>query len=155
MNIQNTKTQLNGVGVRKKYFLNIYIGGLYLLNKSNNAKKVIEADEAMGIKIHIVSKFIFSKKMINGVEKGFEKSTNGNQDKFRSKINKLLSFFEDEINKEDVFDIVYHPNTGTTVYKNNLIQGNIKSLDFKQALFGVWLCDDPADEDLKEMMLNL
>ena len=38
--------------------------------------------------------------------------------------------------------------------KNNKKVKTIKGLKFKQAAFGIWLCDDPADKDLKEGMLK-
>lgn len=155
MNIHNADVKLNGAGIREKFFMDMYVGGLYLTNKSKDAKSIIKANEPMGIKIHIVSKLISAKKMMNAVEDGFESSTDGQQDKYREKIDKFISFFKDEISKEDVFDIVYHPETGTTVFKNKSKKGSIEGLDFKQALFGIWLSDDPADEDLKEGMLNL
>lgn len=40
------------------------------------------------------------------------------------------------------------------VYKNGTKKGSIDGLDFKKALFGIWLCNKPADEDLKEGMLG-
>jgi hypothetical protein len=30
----------------------------------------------------------------------------------------------------------------------------IPGLDFKKALFGIWLCDNPADKDLKLKLLG-
>ncbi len=155
MTIGDKEVKLNGTGIREKFFMDMYVGGLYLTNKSNDAQKIINANEPMGIKIHIVSKLISSKKMINAVEEGFENSTDGKQEKYRDKIDMFVSFFKDDISKEDVFDIAYHPETGTTVYKNKSKKGSIKGLDFKKALFGIWLSDNPADDDLKEGMLNL
>ncbi len=31
---------------------------------------------------------------------------------------------------------------------------NIKGLEFKKALFGIWLCDKPAQKSLKQEMLG-
>ena len=41
------------------------------------------------------------------------------------------------------------------VSKNGKHITSIKGLAFKKAVFGIWLCDDPADDDLKEGMLGL
>jgi len=41
------------------------------------------------------------------------------------------------------------------VFKNNKELGIIEGLDFKKALFGIWFCDKPADEDLMNGMLSL
>ena len=40
------------------------------------------------------------------------------------------------------------------VYKNGKEVGVVEGLDFKKALFAIWLGEDPADDDLKEAMLK-
>ena len=41
------------------------------------------------------------------------------------------------------------------LYKNGEERGSFRGLEFKQALFGIWLGGNPADDDLKEGMLGL
>lgn len=154
VNFQGQDLQLNGAGVREKLWIDLYAGGLYLANKSSNASSIMAADEPMSIKLHIVSKLISSDKMIEAVNEGFENSTNGNTKPLEAKIKKFRSFFMEEINKNDVFDIVYVPSKGVVAYKNNKELGTIEGMDFKKALFGIWLSNKPADDDLKEAMLG-
>lgn len=154
VNFQNQQLILNGAGVREKLWIDLYAGGLYLTEKSSDANAIISANEGMAIKLHIVSKLISSNKMIEAVDEGFQKSTNGNTKAIDSKIEKFKSFFMDEITKNDVFDIVYIPSSGVTVYKNGTEKGSIDGMDFKKALFGIWLSNNPADDDLKEAMLG-
>ncbi len=40
---------LNGAGIRSKFFFDLYVGGLYLKEKSNNALHVINSDEQEAI----------------------------------------------------------------------------------------------------------
>ena len=40
------------------------------------------------------------------------------------------------------------------MYKNGNKKGSIAGLEFKKALFGIWLGDKPADDDLKTGMLG-
>lgn len=145
---------LNGAGVREKFWMDMYAGGLYLKSKSGNASEIVNKDEAMAIRLHILSKMITSKRMIDAVNEGFENATSGNTSPISAEINKFKGFFKEEINKEDVFDIVYLPNKGSVIYKNGNESGVIKGMDFKKALFGIWLSNDPADDDLKEGMLG-
>ena len=145
---------LNGGGLREKYFLDLYVGGLYLTKKSTNADAIIMADEPMAIRIEIVSKLISSDKMADAIEEGMEKSTKGNTAELRTKIDALKAAFSEEIVIGDIYNLIYIPSDGFTIYKNGKKVKTIKGLKFKQATFGVWLCDDPADEDLKEGMLK-
>ena len=144
----------NGAGVRKKAWFKLYSGGLYLKQKSNDAKDIMEADESMAIKLHITSRLISSKKMISAVNDGFENATDGNVAPISTEIEKFKGFFSDEISDGDIFDIAYIKGTGVVVYKNGTKKGTISGLEFKKALFGIWLSDKPADKKLKKGMLG-
>ncbi len=149
-----TKLLLNGAGVRTKFFLKLYVGGLYLVKKNGNAEHIIKADESMAIRLHIISSMITSERMEEATREGFENATNGNTEPLRNQIEDFISVFKEQISEEDVYDLKYIPGTGVQVYKNNVLKAQIKGLHFKQALFGIWLCDTPAQQSLKSAMLG-
>ena len=148
------KLVLNGAGIREKYWMNMYVGGLYLPKKTNDAKAIINKDETMMIQLQIVSGLISSKKMNTAVDEGFDKSTNGNTSKLDTRIQQFKNVFKEEIKKGDTYNIIYIPRKGTVVYKNGKMSSTIKGLDFKKALFGIWFGDQPADANLKKAMLG-
>ncbi len=49
---------------------------------------------------------------------------------------------------------MYVPEKGVVVFKNGKIQPIIEGLEFKKALYGIWLGEEPADDDLKEDLLG-
>ena len=155
ISLTGSKMVLNGAGLREKLWIDLYVGGLYLTAKSSDAKAITDADQAMNIRLHIVSGLITSEKMINAVDEGFEKSTGDNVAPLADKIKTFKAAFSEEIVEGDVFDIGYYPGTGVVIFKNSKEVSTIQGLDFKKALFGIWLGDDPADDDLKEGMLGL
>lgn len=150
----NYELVLNGTGVREKLWIDLYAAGLYLEEKSSNAQAILKADKPMSVKLHIVSKLISSKKMISAIEDGFEESTNDNVAPYRDRIDEFIAFFKEEIQKGDIYDITYQPGKGVVSYKNGEEKGTVKGKDFKQALFGIWLSNRPADDDLKEGLLG-
>lgn len=154
VSFEGEKLILNGAGVREKYWMDMYAGGLYLTSTSSDAKEIVNSNTPGAIKLHMVSNLITSDKMISAINDGFENSTNGKTEAISSEIKKFISYFEEKINKEDVFDIVYIPSKGVLVYKNGTQKGIIKGLEFKKALFGIWLSDKPADKKLKQAMLG-
>ncbi|SDS72958.1 Chalcone isomerase-like [Gillisia sp. Hel1_33_143] len=154
MSAEGQKLVLNGVGVREKFWMDMYAGALYLNAKSSNASEIMSSNQAMALKIHIVSKLISSEKMTDAVDEGFQNATGGKTQSIASEINTFKSYFSEEISKNDVFDIVYVPEVGVTVSKNGKNKGVIKGLEFKKALFGIWLSEKPADDDLKDAMLG-
>ena len=58
--VENHKLILNGAGKRMKFFFTIYIGALYLPEKTSNAKDIIEKDMPKRILMH----FIYSKEIL-------------------------------------------------------------------------------------------
>ncbi len=146
---------LNGAGVRTKFFMDIYVGGLFLKKKENNWSRIINADESMAVRLHIVSRMVTPKRMESNTREGFRKSTGGNTAPIRDQIDKFISIFKTGINKYDYYDITYITGKGTLVYKNGKLKARANGLNFKQALFGIWLGGDPVQSGLKKGMLGL
>jgi hypothetical protein len=145
---------LNGTGIRSKFFLNIYIGALYLNEKSSDAAKLIAADEAMTIRLYITSSLIDGEKMSEATLDGFVKSTGGNLGPIQKEVESLIGAFRDAVEDNDVFDLQYVPGTGVSVVRNGETKVVVPGLEFKKALFGIWLSEDPVQDDLKEGMLG-
>lgn len=153
-NFEDASLILNGAGVREKFWIDLYAAGLYLDEKSSDATAIISGDKPMALKLHIVSGLISSEKLIKAVKDGFDKSTKGNTAPIQPQIDTMLGYFKDEITKDDVFDLVYLPSKGIVAYKNGEVRGTVKGKDFKEALFGIWLSNDPADKNLKDELLG-
>ena len=149
-----TKLLLNGAGIREKFFMDLYVAGLYLKEKSGDPKVIIEANEPMAIRLHIISSMITSKKMEKATRKGFENATGGNIEPIEVQIEKFISVFEDQIEENDIFDLIYLPRKGVEVYKNSESKSVLEGIAFKNALFGIWLSDKPAQKSLKKAMLG-
>jgi hypothetical protein len=152
---EGVELTLNGTGVRSKFFFDLYVGALYLHSAATSGSEVTAADQAMAIRLHILSKMITSEKMEEATREGFVKATNGDTSAIQDRIEDFISVFKkEEIAKGDVFDLVYVPKQGVVTVKNGERLSTVPGLDFKQALFGIWLGDDPVQGSLKEGMLG-
>lgn len=151
----NTSLVLNGGGTRVKFFMDIYVAGLYLPAKNGNADAIVKANEAQAVRLQITSGMATSDRMADAVKEGFEKSTGGKVAPIQAKVDRFLKLFKQEaIVKTNVFELVYEPNVGTKVYKNGKLLDTIDGMDFKTALFGIWLGNDPVEPKLKAGMLG-
>ena len=153
LTLEGKDLTLNGAGTREKFFMDLYVGSLYVTKKSTNAQDIIDSKDAAAMKLNIVSGMITSSKMINAIDEGFENATNKNTASLKTKIDKFKGFFKEKIVKGDVFIIMYDGDD-VSVYKNGAKKGSIDGHDFKKALFGIWLGKKPADDDLKDGMLG-
>jgi hypothetical protein len=146
---------LNGAGVRTRFFVDVYVGGLYLTQASRDAAAIVAADEPMAIKLHIITRLITAERMKKSIEAGFELSTAGDTAPIRKQIDSLMGVYDDGVADEDVFDIVYVPGKGLDVFKNGTYRATVESgLRFKRALFGIWFSDRPIQASLKRGMLG-
>lgn len=145
---------LNGAGVRSRFFIKLYVAALYLPENSSDAGAILSADEPQAIVLHVTSGRINSDNMTEATLDGFENSTDGNLAPIQDEVDQLLSVFAEDISEGDVFDLVYVPGEGVQVIKNGELGDTIGDRSFKEALFGIWLGDEPADGGLKGDMLG-
>lgn len=153
--VQKKSLQLNGYGTRSKAWIDVYVQALYLSQLSQDGAFILESETDMAIRIQIISKLVTSHKLTKNMENGFEKSCGDKHKEMQPRIEMLKSMLSDKIVEKDVFILAYNAIEGAVfVYKNNELKGKIPGLDFKKALFGIWLADNPADKDLKEELLG-
>ncbi|MCG2580846.1 MAG: chalcone isomerase family protein [Marinobacter sp.] len=150
----DTELKLNGAGTRSKWFMDLYVGGLYVPESIDDGQAVIDADEPQAITLHIISDMITSERMTDATLEGFKNATDGDLSAIQDDVDQFMSVFEEEINEGDVFDLVYLPSEGVRVLKNGAIRDTVGDLEFKKALFGIWLSDKPAQKELKASMLG-
>ena len=155
LKIDDTELALNGQGVRKKFMMSIYHGGLYLAASSSDAAKIVAADEAMAIRIDMVSGLITSEKMVDALMEGLDNSTGGDIAPLQQYVDQFIAVFKEEIKEGDYFDLAYIPGKGLEIYKQGSLKATITGgMPFKQAIFGIWLGNTPADKNLKKGMLG-
>jgi len=150
--INEEEVVINGAGVREKYFMDMYVAALYLKKKSTDASKIITADEEMGIHIKIVSSMVTRDKFKTAVTEGFKNATSGKATQEEQK--KFMTCLSEEFKSGDKIYFDYVPSKGLKIYKNGDLKGTIPGLDFKKALFSIWLGTSPAQESLKNEMLG-
>ena len=145
---------LNGAGLRKKYFVKVYAGGLYIRKKESDAKKIINADEPMAIRMQFIYDGVSGKELVDAWNEGFSNATAGNLGPIKERIDNFNSFFAEEARKGDIYDIIYTPGQGASVYIKGKLMGTVSGLDFKKVLFAIWLGEKPVDNSLKQGMLG-
>lgn len=150
----DTALRLNGAGIRKKLFVKVYVGSLYLPENTTDATRAIEMKGPKRISMHFLYKEIEADKMTGGWSDGFESNNSAaDLEKLKGRLadfNKLFGVTR----KGDVIDVDWIPGTGTRVRMNDEVKGTIPGDDFYRAVMKIWLGKNPVDEDLKNAMLG-
>jgi hypothetical protein len=148
--------QLNGVGLREKLWVDIYVGSLYLAEKNSNIAEILSTSTAYRLQIDFVYKEVAKQKLQKAWRDGFEKNQNKEtMTQLKSRIELFCSYFETNAVKGDRYSLDYIPGTGTKITKNEKLKGIIPGVDFKNALLEIWLGNFPADSGLKKGLLGL
>lgn len=148
--------QLNGAGVRSRFFLDLYIAALYLPGKSTSWAAV-QADGgekrmALHLLIGISADHLFSA-LNNAIAANH---TPAELSALQVPLKEFAAIFHamGEIKKGDVVTLDYLPGSGTQVSLNGVAKGMIGGAPFNSALLKVWLGDKPAQADLKQKLLG-
>jgi len=152
--VGNQTLYLNGAGVREKWWIDLYVGALYVAEKKKDADALVNQDAVTVMRLHIVSSLVTRDRMMSSIEEGFHTALGGKVGPYQERIERLKGFFTKELRKGDVVELRYIPERGTEVYLNETRLGTISGLDFKKALFSIWLGPSPVDKTLKEALLG-
>ena len=146
---------LNGTGMRSKFIFNIYIGALYLPQKTTDPKQVINSADAKRVAMHFLYDKVEKKKMTDGWSDGFSDALDkASMQSMQARIDQFNSFFPDMVEGDTVI-IDFIPAQGTVVMINNNLKGTIAGADFQKALLTIWFGDSPPNEELKDGMLGI
>ncbi|HKQ30838.1 MAG TPA: chalcone isomerase family protein [Burkholderiales bacterium] len=145
---------LNGAGVRKRFFVKVYVGALYLPTKESNAETAIAASGAKSVRLHFLHGELEARKLVDAWTDGFKNNHSKTEyDALRPRIERFNAMFRTVKRGETVFvDLLANGDTAVAI--NNERRGEVNGVDFQKALLKIWLGQKPADEDLKRAMLG-
>jgi hypothetical protein len=144
---------LNGAGYRKKFFIKVYIGALYLAQPSNQAKTILGANTARIMRMHFL-RDVGQDKLATAWNDGIAANhTIAEVQVLRSRIDQLNTLIG-SVRDNDVLRIEMGPRGETGIWINDKLRGIINGTDFQNALLMTWLGENPADANLKKAVLG-
>ena len=146
---------LRGAGIRKKLFLKLYVAALYAGESAGaTGPAIAAADAPMMVRLVIVSDLVTRERMVEALNEGFAKSTGGNTAPVQAGIDQALAAMPDSLGAGERIDMAYVPGIGLVVVRDGATLATVEGIAFKEALFGIWLSDDPVQANLKRDMLG-
>jgi hypothetical protein len=154
VNVSGKTLNLNGAGVRTKFFFDIYVGALYLSKSVTATEQALAAAGPKRLTMSFLYDEVSREKLVDGWNEGFEK--NQSKDtlaKLQGRLDQFNVMFPDA-HKGDRFTFDFLENGSTVVMLKGKAAGTISGADFQRALLEVWLGKKPADKGLKKAMLR-
>ncbi|MDP2324350.1 MAG: chalcone isomerase family protein, partial [Gammaproteobacteria bacterium] len=137
--IGGRECRLNGVGVRKKVVISVYLGALYLGTPTGDAAAAIAADEPKRIVMHFVHSKVGAEAMREAWREGFAANSAGMLPQLKERLERFSGWFDEELLKGEQIVLTYLPGQGTEVTVQSKMRGVIEGADFMRALWAVWL----------------
>jgi hypothetical protein len=143
---------LNGLGLRTKMMVKVYVAGLYLEQKSSDPNAIIKADAPK----QIIMKFLHGaskSQMSDAFDEDFKNNSPDAEKTMKADIDRLLAALE-AVKTGDQMVFTYLPGTGTTLLINGTEKVTIAGPAFGQVLFSAWLGPKPSNADMKKGLLG-
>ena len=144
---------LNGAGYRKKFFIKVYIGALYLAQPAGQSEAILNAGTSRAMRMHFlrdVSQDQFAGAWNDGIAPNH---TAVEMRALRARLDQL-NILIGNLRHKDVLRIEMRAGGETEIWVNDLQRGKIGGADFQRALLTAWLGAKPADADLKRALLG-
>jgi len=143
---------LNGLGLREKFFVNVYVAGLYLPAKQTSEKAILGADTPRHVVMHFQHDAT-KQQICDGWGESLEANRPNAGAALEKDFDTLCSMMADIEDGEEMA-FTYVPGTGTAVSVKGEEKGTIEGKEFADALFASWIGEHPATGKLKKGLLG-
>lgn len=150
--VGDAELMLNGMGLRKKAIIKVYVAGLYLTEKASDAAAILDSDSARRLAMDF--RFgVSAEKLCGAWNEGLENNTTDASDDVKAKFETLCGYMED-VEKGETMVYTYVPGKGTEVTVKGSVKGQIEGKDFADALWACWIGDNPPSDSFKKGLLG-
>ena len=144
---------LNGAGLRKKFMFKVYVGSLYLQEKTSDADQVLNMEDPNRVRMDLlrdVDQDTLNEAMAEGLQANL---TDAEREQFSAEIAQFNGMLDDGKKGDQVF-IDYVPGEGIRITHDGRDKGTIANDDFHRPLLKLWIGPNPSDKNLKQGMLG-
>jgi hypothetical protein len=151
--LNNQPLKLNGSGIRKKFFIKVYIGSLYATKHLSSPNEVLNDAGDKLIRMQFLHSKVGKEKITEAFAEGFARnapdvSASGEGEKF-------LAFFTDDFVRGDTIDLQLGADGTVAAKHNGKVLGSMKSNNLAHGILAIYFGERPADEGLKKGMLGI
>jgi len=156
--VAGRELKLNGLGVRTKLFIKVYVAGLYLPEKTQDFAELQKMDGPRRVTL-VFMRDVSSEDFGNAYMQGLDQNLNqAEKSRLATNIGKSGDVFGrmDGLKKGDVVHIDWNPGLGTTYEVNGKkVNAPIPDLEYYHAMLRIWLGANPIDTKLKPKLLGI
>lgn len=151
--VDDTTLLLNGMGQRKKMWVEVYVAGLYLPARSTDAGQILDGDAPWRLVMHFLHKKVDKDKLDGAWRDGFKNNSPDLLTTHAKEIERFLACFPDMFKGQDVV-LTFFPEAGLHVDVAGESKDTFVSAAFARGVLAIWLGTQPPSADLKKGLLG-
>ncbi|HXV77628.1 MAG TPA: chalcone isomerase family protein [Candidatus Polarisedimenticolaceae bacterium] len=150
--VDGVELTLNGIGLREKLWVDVYVAGLYLERASDDARQIIDSEQTKQLQMQFVYK-VGKQKLTGAWTAGLEANQPNRFVELTEQLNRLNAMMDD-VADGDVMRFTTRPGQGLRVEVKGVDKGLIEGDEFARAFWSIFLGDKPPTEKLKSGLLG-
>ncbi len=151
--VGETTLQLNGAGIRKKFFFSIYAAGLYLSDKRTDSQGVLDLAGPKRLYMQFIYDKVEKAKLDEAWIDGFKANLSPEaHTALRSDITRFVGLFGDA-KKGDYYRFDWDGNQ-SVININGQTVATIPGKAFYDALLSIWIGGEPVTMSLRDALLG-
>jgi long-chain acyl-CoA synthetase len=156
LKLGNADLVLNGAGLRSKLFIKVYVGALYVTQKSGTPAGVLDSAGPRRMLMRML-RDMDADTLHAALEEGLQNNLSPAElAELKPQAGQLAAIMKGigKVREGDGIAIDFSAE-GVNVSLNNETRGKVAGANFARALLKVWLGDKPADGALKKALLGV
>ncbi|HQR04420.1 MAG: chalcone isomerase family protein [Proteobacteria bacterium] len=153
--VNGTHLQLNGAGLRTKFFFKVYVAALYVVNRSNSSTQLLDSREPSRMVLKML-RSVDADTLFQSLHEGLQANLSASELSAIQTQTEQLGALMKQIGSTrigDTLSIDLAPESVTVGY-NGESRGTIRGGQLSRALLGIWLGEHPAEASLKKALLG-
>jgi len=155
LRVGSNELLLNGAGLRTRFFIKVYVGALYVGEKTASPAAIIDSSAVRRVSLRML-RDLDAESLQSALDEGLRNNlTTDEYAELRVQAGQLAGIMKG-IGKAKEGDTVAidFSGDGVSVSLNGEARGKVPGAAFGRALLKVWLGEKPADAALKKAMLG-
>lgn len=154
--VESRELVLNGAGLRKRLFFNVYVIGLYLAEKQKDPRAVLSAAGPKRAAIHMlrdVGADQFTEALVDGLRANCAEQEFKSHEPRIQQLSDTMAALK-EAKKGMRIDLDWTGAATQLVVNGKPVGKPIDGEDFYRALLRIWIGERPVQDDLKKALLG-
>ena len=148
---------LNGAGMRTRLFIKVYVGALYVPQKTSTAQGVVGRNQPRRMALAL-QRDVDADQLLEALRAGLsDNNSQSDLDAMQPQVEQFATIFRSvgAARAGQLIHIDYIPAEGTVILLDGAVKGTIGGEAFNKALFNNWLGEKPVQESLKKALLGI